>query len=111
VSGFSRTPQANPTRTGTFVEKVACANDATQTYTLFLPTAYTPQRQWPLLFVFDPRGRGTMAARIFKDAAERFGWIIADNTRSDGPWESNRRAVAAMWPDALMRYAVDERRI
>jgi hypothetical protein len=30
VSGFSRTPQANPTRTGTFVEKVACANDATQ---------------------------------------------------------------------------------
>jgi hypothetical protein len=52
-----------------------------------------------------------MAARIFKDAAERFGWIIADNTRSDGPWESNRRAVAAMWPDALMRYAVDERRI
>ena len=54
-----------------------------------------------------------MAAQIFKDAAERFGWIIAssDNTRSDGPWEPNRRAVAAMWPDVLTRYSVDARRI
>ena len=105
--------QAESIKTGAFVEKVACANDATQTYTLYLPASYTPQRQWPVLFVFDPRGRGTMAAQIFKDAAERFGWIIAssDNTRSDGPWEPNRRSVAAMWPDVLTRYSVDARRI
>jgi dienelactone hydrolase len=105
--------QAETLRAGTFVERVACEKDPTQTYTLYLPKAYTPHRPWPLLFVFDPRGRGMMAAEIFKDAAERFGWIIAssDNTRSDGPWEPNRRAILAMWPDALTRYAVDEKRI
>ena len=99
--------------TGTLVEKVACPSDPTQTYTLYLPAAYTPSRQWPLLFVFDPRGRGTQAAQIFRASAERLGWIIAssNNTMSDGPWEPNRRALAAMWPDVRAAYAVDERRV
>jgi dienelactone hydrolase len=110
AAGLTQTPALV---TGRFVEKVACESDPTQTYTLYLPSAYSPKRQSPLLFVFDPRGRGMMAASIFKDAAERFGWIIAssDNTRSDGPWEPNRRAIVAMWPDVLGRVSVDPRRI
>jgi predicted esterase len=103
----------SPAATGTPVERVACPSDPTQTYTLYLPTKYNTDRKWPLLFVFDPRGRGTQAAEVFKNAAERFGWIIAssDNTMSDGEWEPNRRALAAMWPDVRRAYAVDERRI
>jgi dienelactone hydrolase len=102
-----------PAATGRLVEKVACPSDPTQTYTLYLPSAYTTERRWPLLLVFDPRGRGTFAADIFREAAERFGWIIAssDNTQSDGPWEPNARALAAMWPDVLRTYAVDPKRI
>lgn len=102
-----------PPATGRLVEKVACRSDPTQTYTLYLPSAYTTQREWPLLFVFDPRGRGTFAAEIFRDAAEKYGWIIAssDNTQSDGEWEPNQRALAAMWPDVPDAYAVDPRRI
>jgi predicted esterase len=95
------------------VEKVACPSDPTQTYTLYLPSAYRSDRTWPLLFVFDPRGRGTLAAEVFRAAAERHGWIIAssNNTMSDGAWEPNGRALAAMWPDVRRAYAVDERRI
>ncbi|HEX6973431.1 MAG TPA: hypothetical protein VF147_03465, partial [Vicinamibacterales bacterium] len=92
---------------------MACPSDPTQTYTLYLPAGYTTARRWPLLFVFDPRGRGTVAAEIFREAAEKYGWIIAssNNTQSDGEWEPNRRAIAAMWPDVLSGYAVDPRRI
>ena len=98
---------------GVLVERVACPSDPDQTYTLYLPSAYSAAKKWPLLFVFDPRGRGTQAAAVFKEAAERFGWIIAssNNTSSDGDWEPNRRALAAMWPDVRRTYAVDERRI
>lgn len=98
---------------GRLVENVTCPSDPTQTYTLYLPSAYSTSRTWPLLFVFDPRGRGTQAAGIFRESAERLGWIIAssNNTMSDGPWEPNRRALAAMWPDVRAAYAVDERRI
>ncbi|MDH3255215.1 MAG: hypothetical protein OEM62_09505, partial [Acidobacteriota bacterium] len=87
---------------GTLVENIACTTDPTQTYTLYLPSTYTTERRWPVLFVFDPRGRSGMAAEIFLPAAERYGWILmsSDNTRSDGAWDPNFKAIAAMGPDA-----------
>lgn len=105
-------PQA-PLEPGRLVDPVASASDPSQTYALYLPSSFTPERRWPVLLVFDPRSRGAFAAEIFRDAAERFGWIIAssNNTRSDGPWEPNQRAVAAMLPDLLARLPIDERRI
>jgi predicted esterase len=98
---------------GAVTEKVTCRSDPTQTYTLYLPSAYTPERRWPGLLIFDPRGRATPAAEIFRAAAERYGWLLlsSDNTRSDGPWEPNARALAALWPEVRERFAVDPRRI
>ena len=97
---------------GTLVENIACTTDPTQTYTLYLPSTYTTERRWPVLFVFDPRGRSGMAAEIFLPAAERYGWILmsSDNTRSDGAWDPNFKAIAAMGPDAA-RFAYDQDRI
>ncbi len=108
---LAQAPAAQPT--GRLVERVVCPSDPTQTYTLYLPRAYRADRKWPLLFVFDPRGRGTLAAEIFQEAAETYGWIVAssDNTQSDGEWEPNRRALAAMWPDVTAAYSVDPKRI
>lgn len=97
---------------GVLTENVASRADATQTYTLYLPTSYDTAKQQPLLFVFDPRGRGTMAAEIFKDAAEEFGWILisSNQTRSDDDGAASNRAVRALLPE-VGRYAADPRRI
>jgi predicted esterase len=67
----------------------------------------------PLLLVFDPRGRSLLAAELFRDAAETYGWIIvsSDNTRSDGPWEPNLAAVQALWPEVHSRIPTDFNRI
>jgi predicted esterase len=99
--------------TGRLVEGVRCRNDPSQTYTLYLPSAYTPARRWPLLLVFDPRGRSVLAAELFRGAAEELGWIImsSNDTRSDGPMAPNARAVNAMFPDAMTRFASDPRRL
>lgn len=104
---------AEPMPTGRLVEGVRCRTDPSQSYTLYLPSAYSQEHRWPVLLVFDPRGRSRLAAELFRDAAERFGWIVlsSDNTRSDGPWEPNVRAVDAMWPDATTRYAADPDRM
>jgi dienelactone hydrolase len=97
---------------GRIVDPVACAADPSQTYALYLPAAYSDAKRWPILFVFDPRHRGAFAAELFRDAAEKYGWIIvsSNDTRSDGAWEPNEKAVRAMWPDT-QRYAVDRKRI
>ncbi len=109
-----------PFPTGRLVENITCLVDSTQTYTLFLPAGYTPprggertDRRWPALLVFDPRGRSVRAARIFHKAVARYGWIVlsSNDTRSDGPWEPNVRALEALWPEIHTRYRVDPKRI
>jgi predicted esterase len=102
---------AEPER-GKLVENIAARSDATQTYTLYLPTTYDSMKQQPLLFVFDPRGRGTFAAEIFKDAAEQYGWMIisSNQTRSDDDGSANARAVRALMPE-INRYAINPRRV
>jgi predicted esterase len=102
---------AEPER-GRLIEHVASRSDAAQTYTLYLPSSYDAAKSHPLLFVFDPRGRATRAAEIFRDGAERHGWIVisSNQTRSDDGNEANERAIAALFKE-LPRYAVDRRRI
>jgi len=104
-------PAVHPT--GTLVDGVATSADPSQTYTLYLPSAYPGERRWPLLLVFDPRGRARSAAELFRPAAEQYGWIVvsSNDTRSDGPMEPNVKAMNALWPEALTRFASDPRRI
>jgi dienelactone hydrolase len=112
VAALAASASPGPARPGALVERVACLSDPTQTYALYVPSSYSSARRWPVLLVFDPRGRGALAARLFEQAAERYGWLVlsSNDTRSDGPWEPNVKAVAAMMPD-LQRYAVDGRRV
>ena len=107
--GASPIEQPQP---GKLVEHVSCPADPSQTFSLYLPSPYVTTRRWPLLLVFDPGGRGARAAEVFREAAERYGWIVAasENARN-GPWEPTLRAVNAMWPALLGGYAVDERRV
>jgi len=108
---FVAVPSGQPAR-GTLVEHVSCPTDPSQTYTLYLPSTYTATRKWPLLLVFDPGGRAARAAEVFREAAERFGWIVAASENSrNGPWEPTLRAINAMWPALLGGYAVDEGRV
>ncbi len=98
---------------GEMVEGITCHSDPTQTYTLYIPSAYTRDRRLPVLLVFDPRGRSLLAAELFRDAAETYGWIIvsSDNTRSDGSWEPNLAAIKALWSEVHTRIPADFRRV
>jgi hypothetical protein len=104
---------ASAVERGKLVENVASRADATQTYTLYLPSSYDAAKKYPLLLVFDPRGRGTMAAEIFRPAAEEYGWILisSNQTRSDVVGESpNMRAIKALLPE-VNRYPMASKRL
>ncbi len=113
VAAFALPAAAQEHARGRLVEGVASARDPSQTYTLYLPEDYRPDRRWPALLIFDPRGRSALAAELFRDAAETYGWILLSSggTRSDGPMAPNRRALAALWPEVHERFATDPRRI
>ena len=104
-------PEALPR--GEIVPRVSCEGSPEQSYALYLPASYETTRTWPILYLYDPRRRGAVAAERFRDAAERYGWILAssNNTVSDTPGADNSSAMSALWTDTHRRFSVDPRRV
>jgi predicted esterase len=98
---------------GEIAGPVACASNPKLTYALYLPTRFTADRPWPILYIFDPRGRGKLAAELFKDVAERRGFILAssNDTESDNPNAPNAAVVNALWSDTHQRLPIDPKRV
>ncbi|MDX6270454.1 MAG: hypothetical protein QOD28_1677 [Acidobacteriota bacterium] len=97
---------------GRLIEKVVSLDDATQSYALYLPSAYTPAKRWPILYCLDPLARGEVPVARFQEAAERYGWIVAGSHNSrNGAVQPSLDAVVAMWRDTHTRLSVDERRV
>jgi|SRR5262245_40021626 len=104
--------QAPSLPTGTIVDEVTCAADATQTYALYLPSRYSPARQWSVLLAFHPGGRGRSMVEKYRAAAEQYGYIVAaSNNSRNGPWSVSVAAVNAMTGDIAQRFAVNPQRV
>lgn len=94
------------------ITRVTCLNDATQSYALYLPSHYSPDRPWPTIYAFDPFARGKTAVEEYKDAAEKYGYIVAGSNNSEnGPFATEMAAAQAMWDDTHRRLAIDKNRV
>ena len=61
---------------------------------------------------FDPDGNGAEPVKVFQEAAEKYGYIVAgsDNARN-GPAQRSADAFVAMWRDLHARLRIDDRRV
>jgi len=97
---------------GQIVERIEALNDPSQSYSLYLPSNYTPDRKWPVLYAFDPGARGRVPVERFKEAAEKYGWIVlGSNNSRNGPWNVVVNAWNAMLTDSHQRFAIDDERM
>jgi dienelactone hydrolase len=105
-------PIANPLPLGQIVDAVPCAGDPSQTYALYLPSTYSAVRRWPIFYVFDPMGRGKAPIVLYKDVAEKYGFIlVASNNSRNFHKDSGGLAARALWNDTHVRWTLDPRRI
>ena len=97
---------------GQIVDGVKCAMDPSQTYAIYLPSNYSADRQWSLILAFDPRGRGKAPLEQYKDAAEKYGYIVAgSNNARNGPPEISLNAAAMMGSDIVDRFSINMKRV
>jgi predicted esterase len=96
--------------TGQILDDVKCQGDATESYALYLPKAYTPERAWPVIFAFDPGARGRNGVERYQAAAEQYGYIVAGSNNSRNGQDDNP-AVAALSHDVIARFHIDPKRI
>ncbi|MDB4948166.1 MAG: hypothetical protein JWM27_815 [Gemmatimonadetes bacterium] len=98
---------------GQTVERIVSPSDTAQRYAVYLPPGYSREREWPILFAMDPRGRAMAPLRLFRPAAERLGWIIVSsyNSASDEKVSPNAAALGAMVDDVQRGLSIDGRRL
>ena len=98
--------------TGQIVDSVECALDKAQHYALYLPSNYTPSRQWSVILAFDGQARGRVPVERYQQAAEKYGYIVAGSLNSrNGTWEAAMNAAKAMITDVKTRFAVNPERV
>jgi len=112
LQGASPEPAALRVRPGAITEGIRCRGAPQFSYELYVPSGFKPDRAWPVLYVFDPRGRGRLGAELFRDGAEARGYLIvsSNDTESDNPEAPNGPVVNALWSDTHQRLPIDPKR-
>lgn len=97
---------------GKLIEKVTCLKDSSQSYALYLPSAYSPANRYPIIYAFDPGARGALPVERFREAAEKYGYIVVGSNNSrNGPGVALSQIINALFDDTQARLAIDERRV
>ncbi len=108
---LAATPDSGGLPRGQVIASVVCDGDATETYALYLPSGYDSSRTWPVIYGFDPGGRGLNPVERYRAAAEKYGYIVAGSNNSrNGSWAVTQAAVSAMTRDVASRFNIDEKR-
>ena len=101
-----------PFETGVVIPSVECQKAEGQSFALYVPTNYTKERAWPVLFAFDPMAKGVVPVELFSKAAERYGYIvIGSNNSKNGPREPVWAAMNSVWQEAHRLFNIDKQRI
>jgi len=87
-----------------------CKADTTQSYAVYLPSAYTNQKKWPVIYVFDSHGGGQFAVEHFKEAAESFGYVIIGSNNSKNGLQTLDHTIDIMISDANKELSLDNNR-
>lgn len=93
------------------ISDVVCSADPTESYALYLPSKYTVEKRWPIIYFFDPGGRGQRPVEMYKDLAEKYGLIFAGSNNSRNFSGNQSQAVNAIWQDTHLRVSLDDRRV
>ena len=94
---------------GGVTDSLPIPSGGSDTYALYTPSNYNPEQKWPVIFVFDPKGRGVTTANLFRSAAEDQKYLVASsniNLKSK-PIDSIIKTATAMMNGVLNSFPVD----
>jgi dienelactone hydrolase len=103
--------QDGPAR-GVVIEKISSRRDSSKSYALYLPTSYSTNRKFPIIYCFDPVARGGFAVERFSSAAEKYNYIVVGSNNSrNGPNQPLTEIVRDLWDETHATLSIDDRRV
>ncbi|QBA64702.1 alpha/beta hydrolase [Muriicola soli] len=64
-------------RKGIVRDSVPVNDSIPETFAIYLPTNFEPSVKWPVLFAMDMEGKGKQIVHMFREIAEKEGYILA----------------------------------
>lgn len=93
---------------GQVVDTVFCEKDKNQMYSVYLPSSYTEDKKWPIIYFFEPAARGALPVRLYSDVAEELGYILVCTYNSrNGSFDNSFKAADALFLDTENRFSID----
>ncbi|NHF57912.1 alpha/beta hydrolase [Flavobacteriaceae bacterium TP-CH-4] len=75
-AAFSSTAQLT-LRKGIVIDSIQVNDTIPEDYALYIPKRFDVSKKWPVIFIFDMQGKGRQALGMFREAAEKQGYILA----------------------------------
>ncbi len=99
-------------RKGAAVDSLPISDSISESFAMYLPSNYSDDKKWPVAFVFDPQGRGINSARLFSQAANEQGYLIAasNNISEKDSLASNLEIASRLLEKVLLNFSIDEKR-
>ncbi|MDX1545130.1 MAG: hypothetical protein R3214_14435, partial [Christiangramia sp.] len=94
---------------GGVTDSLPIPGTSNKTYAFYAPTNYSVDRKWPVVFVFDPKGRGSTTANLFRRAAEEQQYLVASaniNLKSE-PIDSIIKTATSMMNSIFSAFPID----
>ncbi|WP_340065175.1 hypothetical protein [Ascidiimonas aurantiaca] len=97
---------------GRITDSVPLDAAPSETYAIYLPSSFEVNKKWPLLFVFEPEGKGRNAVSVFRKMAERDGYIVvSSNAIGNGVISENLKAFDRLSGEVFKKLPIDPRRV
>ena len=113
-SSKNKTTTAEPEfAKGKIINNVECRFENTQTYALYLPSNYSKNKKYPIIYAFDSHGCGLLPVELFKDDAEKYGYIVvgSNNSKNGTAWNATSAIYDTLHNDTHRRFSIDNNRI
>ena len=94
------------------IDSIPVSNAVEETFALYLPEAYDAQVLSPILFIFEPAGRGKVGINAFIEAAEAYNYIlVCSNNARNGPYDRNFAIASRLFTHVFSRFNIKEKGI
>jgi predicted esterase len=97
-----------PFAAGKVMDTIRVRSDRKESYALYLPPDYTALSPWPVVYFFEPGGRGSLPLQMYKDLAREYGFIlICSNNIRNGAFDIMEPIAERLFEDTQARFSVD----
>lgn len=94
---------------GNVTDSISCSGQPQLNYCLYLPSYYSVQKTFPIIFIFDAHADGKLPVSKYQSLAEEFGFVLAgsNNSKNGIPYDSLVNMAREMMQDVSVKISTD----